>query len=125
LLALRWAMAYVTLGNGKRLEADLVLAGDGIRSVIRDQILRETGQPIDPIITDVTLYGVSLTKEEMENHPGLAPLMDQSYLNIYMSRKVFEGKWITFVRPIGTGHLDMWLRIFRDMIDIWLHKVGS
>ncbi|KAF3801055.1 3-hydroxybenzoate 6-hydroxylase 1 [Colletotrichum gloeosporioides] len=77
--------AYVTLGNGKRLEADLVLAADGIRSVIRDQILRETGQPIDPIITDVTLYGVSLTKEEMQNHPGLAPLIDQSYLNIYMS----------------------------------------
>ncbi|KAF4877618.1 FAD-dependent monooxygenase OpS4 [Colletotrichum siamense] len=77
--------AYVTLGNGRRLEADLVLAADGIRSVIRDQILRETGQPIDPIITDVTLYGVSLTKEEMENHPGLAPLMDQSCLNIYMS----------------------------------------
>ncbi|KAI8309618.1 hypothetical protein K4K59_009023 [Colletotrichum sp. SAR11_240] len=49
--------AYVTLGNGRRLEADLVLAADGIRSVIRDQILRETGQPIDPIITDVTLYG--------------------------------------------------------------------
>ncbi|KAF0330654.1 salicylate hydroxylase [Colletotrichum asianum] len=79
--------AYVTLSSssGERLEADLVLAADGIRSLIRDQILRETGQPIDPIITDVTLYGVSLTKEEMENHPGLAPLMDQSYLNIYMS----------------------------------------
>ncbi|EQB56454.1 FAD binding domain-containing protein [Colletotrichum gloeosporioides Cg-14] len=77
--------AYVTLHNRKCLEADLVLAADGIRSVIRDQILRETGEPIDPIITDVTLYGVSLTKEEMKSHSGLAPLMDQSYLNIYMS----------------------------------------
>ncbi|KAL0936268.1 salicylate hydroxylase [Colletotrichum truncatum] len=76
--------ACVTLRDGTRLDADLVLAADGIRSNIREQILRGTGQPIDPIITDVTLYGVHLPKEEITSIPELSPLMDQSYLNVYM-----------------------------------------
>ncbi|KAF9876672.1 salicylate hydroxylase [Colletotrichum karsti] len=76
--------AVVNLRDGTRLVADIVLAADGIRSIIREQILRGTGRPIDPIVTDVTLYGVRLTKEEMVSEPGLEPLMDQSYLNVYM-----------------------------------------
>ncbi|TEA15683.1 FAD-dependent monooxygenase OpS4 [Colletotrichum sidae] len=76
--------AYITLQDGSRLEADVVLAADGIRSVIREQILRKTGRPIDPILTGNTLYGIRLTREQMDSDPGLRPLMDQSYLNVYM-----------------------------------------
>ncbi|TDZ18715.1 FAD-dependent monooxygenase OpS4 [Colletotrichum orbiculare MAFF 240422] len=76
--------AYITLQDGSRLEADVVLAADGIRSVVREQILRKTGRPIDPILTGNTLYGIRLTKEQMDSDPGLRPLMDQSYLNVYM-----------------------------------------
>ncbi|KZL82296.1 salicylate hydroxylase [Colletotrichum incanum] len=76
--------AYATLQDGTRLEADIILAADGIRSAVREQILRKTGQPIDPIISDMTLYSIHLTKEQINSDPGLEPLMNQSYLNVYM-----------------------------------------
>ncbi|KAF6828043.1 salicylate hydroxylase [Colletotrichum plurivorum] len=75
--------AFVTVG-GTRFTADLVIAADGIRSAMRGRILGDTAQSFEPIVGDTTLYGVHLSKEDMAPHPELKPLIDQSFLNVFM-----------------------------------------
>lgn len=76
--------AQVWLGDGTVLRADLVLAADGVRSTIRKQILQGLPGPIEPVVSDWTLYGIRLNKEQMIGDPKLSPLMDNSYINVYM-----------------------------------------
>lgn len=76
--------AQVCLGDGTVLQADLVLATDGVRSNIRKQILQGCTGPTEPEISDVTLYGIRLDRDQMKGEPALAPLMDNSYINVYM-----------------------------------------
>lgn len=76
--------AQVSLRDGIVLQADLVLAADGVKSNVRQQILQGVPGPIDPIVSDVTLYGIRLSKEQMVGDPALSPLMDNSYINVYM-----------------------------------------
>ncbi|KAF2216136.1 hypothetical protein CERZMDRAFT_33387 [Cercospora zeae-maydis SCOH1-5] len=58
-------IARVRLSGGETLEGDLILAADGIRSKIRGQILEDCGKDVDPIISDVTLYGVKVNAEKV------------------------------------------------------------
>jgi salicylate hydroxylase len=76
--------AQVSLGNGTILRADLILATDGVKSSIRKQVLQGCPGPIEPDVSDVTLYGIRLTRDQMIREPVLAPLMDNSYINVYM-----------------------------------------
>lgn len=76
--------AQVWLGGGTVLHADLVLATDGVKSAIRKQILQGCAGPTEPEVSDVTLYGIRLTRDQMIGESALAPLMDNSYINVYM-----------------------------------------
>lgn len=76
--------AQVSLRDGTALEADLVLAADGVKSAIRQQILQGLSGPTEPVVSDVTIYGIRLSREQMTSESALSPLMDNSYINVYM-----------------------------------------
>lgn len=76
--------AQVLLGDGTVLQADLVLAADGVKSTIRKHALQGCSGPIEPVVSDYTLYGICLNREQMIGDPVLSPLMDNSYINVYM-----------------------------------------
>ncbi|KAG6354959.1 hypothetical protein INS49_004040 [Diaporthe citri] len=76
--------AQVWLGDGTVLQADLVLAADGVKSTIRKHALQGCLGPIEPVVSDYTLYGICLNREQMIGEPALSPLMDNSYINVYM-----------------------------------------
>lgn len=76
--------AQVSLGDGTVLQADLVLAADGVKSTIRKQILQGCSGPTEPVVSDVTLYGIRLSREQMIGESALGPLMDNSHINVYM-----------------------------------------
>ncbi|KAI1852477.1 hypothetical protein JX265_011111 [Neoarthrinium moseri] len=77
------------LENGSRMQADLVLASDGIRSGIRAQILRDIQDPVEPLLSDITLYGVQLGKNEMDGVKEFEQLIGSPYLNVYMGNESF------------------------------------
>lgn len=74
---------------GREVAADLVLAADGIRSRTRSQILDDISAPTEPLLSDITFYGVVLEDTEMREVPELEPLADNAYINIYMGRRAF------------------------------------
>jgi len=63
----------VTLANGNVVEADIIIAADGIKSTIRDQLLR--GDASKPIATGDAAYRIMLPKSGMENDPELKKLV--------------------------------------------------
>jgi salicylate hydroxylase len=75
--------------NGTEVTADLVLAADGIRSRTRSQILADLSVPIDPLLSDITLYGIVLKDDQMRGIPELEPLMKNAYINVYMGHQAF------------------------------------
>ncbi|EMD00406.1 hypothetical protein BAUCODRAFT_163477 [Baudoinia panamericana UAMH 10762] len=50
--------ATLTTESGERLDADLILAADGVRSRIRRHILADVTDSTEPIVSDTTFYGV-------------------------------------------------------------------
>lgn len=63
----------VTLTNGKIVGADMIIAADGIKSTIRDQLLG--GDACKPIATGDAAYRIMLPKNVMENDPELKKLI--------------------------------------------------
>jgi salicylate hydroxylase len=80
--------ATVTLRGGKIYKADLVLAADGIRSRIRSKILADVKEPIDPIISNITLYGVVVPLDELRSNTDTKPLIDTVDLNVWMGKNL-------------------------------------
>lgn len=76
--------AQVLLRDGTVLRADLILAADGVKSSLRKRILQGCSGPIEPVVSDVTLYGIQLNREQMIGEPALSPLMGNSHINVYM-----------------------------------------
>lgn len=111
--------AQVSLGNGTVLPADLVLATDGVRSTIRTQILGASSGPIDPIISDVTLYGIRLTKEQMIGEPALGPLMDNSYINVYMGENGLVHVTSRYIHRLGTYQALFGIKGDTDQKGLW------
>ncbi|ETS83816.1 hypothetical protein PFICI_05692 [Pestalotiopsis fici W106-1] len=75
--------------NGTEATADLVLAADGIRSRTRSQVLADLSVPMDPLLSDVTLYGMVLDDDQMRGIPELEPLMENAFINVYMGHQAF------------------------------------
>lgn len=81
--------ASVTLSNGTQIEADMVLAADGIRSRIRAQILSDLSEPTEPESSDLTLYGAHLEREDFMQVPELRSLQDEGYLHVHIGVNAF------------------------------------
>ncbi|KAF2168202.1 hypothetical protein M409DRAFT_21647 [Zasmidium cellare ATCC 36951] len=81
--------AFVKLGDGRVEEGDLVVAAGGIRSRVRGQILEDVvagGRSVDPIVSDVTLYGVRV--EDTDDVPSLLAT-DSEYVVTWIGRDAF------------------------------------
>ncbi|KAJ4420186.1 hypothetical protein N0V82_004531 [Gnomoniopsis sp. IMI 355080] len=76
--------AVVKMADGTTMEADLVLAADGVRSRIRSQILSDLNGAHDPIISDFNFYGVIVDEAELVGRPGTKRLMEGNNINIWM-----------------------------------------
>ncbi|KAL4739426.1 hypothetical protein BDV11DRAFT_170094 [Aspergillus similis] len=64
----------VVLVNGTVVRADVIVAADGIKSIIRDQLLGEGASQAIP--TGDAAYRIMLTKAEMESDPELKKLVE-------------------------------------------------
>ncbi|GFF81823.1 6-hydroxynicotinate 3-monooxygenase [Aspergillus lentulus] len=65
----------VTLADGTVVQADVVLAADGIKSSIRDQLLGKDATKAIP--TGDAAYRIMLPRSAMENDPELKQLIDE------------------------------------------------
>lgn len=65
----------VTLADGTMVQADVVLAADGIKSSIRDQLLGKDATKAIP--TGDAAYRIMLPRCAMENDPELKQLIDE------------------------------------------------
>lgn len=69
------------------VEADVVLAADGVKSVIRDQILDKLKVSAKIIDTDQAAYRIMLRREEMEHDPELLELIDKEAVTRWIGEK--------------------------------------
>lgn len=84
--------AVVELSDGAKMHADLLLAADGVRSRIRDQILEPQ---VEPSVSDITLYGVIVGTDRINADATRANLpIENSSLNVWMGDRAFVvGRW--------------------------------
>lgn len=75
--------------NGTKFSADLVLAADGIRSRIRSQILSDVDVPIDPIVSDTTLYGVRVDASDIKARSDTKRLIDNDHVSVWQGNDGF------------------------------------
>lgn len=109
--------AVVRLGDGSTMEADMVLAADGIGSRLRHKVLSDLDCPKDPIISKHTFYTINLDEATLSALPGTARLMDQTNFNIWMGEggyvvTRFHGKQRTMAALFGiaseTDQTSLW-----------------
>ena len=82
--------AILTCKGGKSLNADLVLAADGLKSKIRPIIMSDYEGPIDPIISKATLYeakGISV--DELKSRRDTKRLLDTERVRLWLGRDCF------------------------------------
>lgn len=78
--------AIVKLADGATIQADMVLAADGVRSRIRNTILSDLDCDQDPIISDFNFYGVIIDEVDLVGCTGTERLMEGNNINIWMGR---------------------------------------
>jgi salicylate hydroxylase len=111
--------AYVLLDENQRLEADLIIGADGIRSRIRSKILAHVKVSTEPLVSDVTFYNIQLDAKDVLSDPKTARLADEtsSNLTVFMGRDRFvvarfNGKLPRFSPLVGirgeTDQRSMW-----------------
>ncbi|KAL4886958.1 hypothetical protein BJY04DRAFT_176925 [Aspergillus karnatakaensis] len=64
----------VTLASGSVVNADIIIAADGIKSMIRDQLLGENASK--PMATGDAAYRIMLPRSAMESDPDLKKLVE-------------------------------------------------
>lgn len=63
-------------GDPYVVKCDILLAADGVKSVLRDQMLRERDVSAKIIDTGQAAYRIMLTREQMQHDPELLALLD-------------------------------------------------
>lgn len=87
--------AQIKLKDGTELEADLLIAADGIRSRIRSKLLAEFGDQIEPRITNTTMYSFVLTREQIERSADARTLLEGDPLDVNAMQIHFgRNKWV-------------------------------
>jgi salicylate hydroxylase len=71
----------VLLKDGERLEADLVIGADGLKSVCREALL---GRKDPPKLTGDLAYRIIVSASEMRKHPNLISLIETPAINYWM-----------------------------------------
>lgn len=75
-------------GENYKVECDVLLAADGIKSVVRDQMLQLLGHHDAKVIdTKQAAYRIMVKREDMENDPDLKPLIDNDQVTRWIGEK--------------------------------------
>jgi len=69
------------------VEADVLLAADGVKSVVRDQLLRLTKVDAKIIDTGQAAYRIMLTRDEMKHDTELLELIDKESVTRWIGEK--------------------------------------
>ena len=74
-------------GAAYTVTADILLAADGLKSRIRDQMLKELDIKAEVIDTQQAAYRIMLKREDMENDPELLELIDTERVTRWIGPK--------------------------------------
>jgi len=74
-------------GEPYTVECDVLLAADGIKSVVRDQLLKQTGVDAKIVDTGQAAYRIMLRRDEMEHDPELLQLIDSEAVTRWIGEK--------------------------------------
>lgn len=74
-------------GEAYSVTADVLLAADGLKSRIRDQMLKELKIDAQVIDTNQAAYRIMLKREDMENDPELLELIDGDRVTRWIGEK--------------------------------------
>ncbi|KIK64135.1 hypothetical protein GYMLUDRAFT_40392 [Collybiopsis luxurians FD-317 M1] len=74
-------------GSPYRVSADIVLAADGIKSVVRPQILRSLGVSAQVIDSGQSAYRIMLTRDQMSSDPELFSLLDSDQVTRWIGER--------------------------------------
>jgi salicylate hydroxylase len=74
-------------GEPYTVECDVLLAADGIKSVVRDQLLKQTGVDAKIVDTGQAAYRIMLRRDEMEHDPELLELIDSEAVTRWIGEK--------------------------------------
>jgi salicylate hydroxylase len=81
--------ATVSLQNGEKHVADLVVAADGVNSRLREVML---GKEDPPVLTGDLAYRLLLSTNDMLKDPELAPFVTQPQVNYWLGPDAHAGR---------------------------------
>lgn len=91
--------------GGKKYDADLVIGADGIRSQIREKILRDMQSHIEPVVSSSTHYGINVTMDKLQEDEDGKELLKEPHLTVYVGK----GAYVTTRLHEKAGH---WTGLF-------------
>ena len=74
-------------GKPYEIKCDVLLAADGVKSVVRDQMLRSNNISAEIIDTGQAAYRIMLTREEMQHDAELLALIDDDAVTRWIGEK--------------------------------------
>ncbi|KAI5358939.1 putative FAD-binding domain, FAD/NAD(P)-binding domain superfamily [Septoria linicola] len=74
-------------GEAYEIQCDVLLASDGVKSVVRDQLLRLLQIDAKIIDTGQAAYRIMLTREQMQDDPELLALIDSEAVTRWIGEK--------------------------------------
>lgn len=73
-------------GEPYEVEADVVLASDGVKSIARSALLKDIGVSADVKDTNQAAYRIMLTRDEMKHDPELLELIDSNKVTRWIGK---------------------------------------
>lgn len=74
-------------GEPYEVQCDVLLAADGVKSVVRDQMLKSKNIDAKIIDTEQAAYRIMLRREEMQNDPELLELIDKESVTRWIGER--------------------------------------